>query len=97
MKKKAISMLLAATMALSLTACGGGTSTGSNADAGSADAGTESSDGASTEVDASAYLAGGDEGKVINIYSWNDEFRLRLESVYSEVDKTSDSLIIVVD
>ena len=90
MKKKAISMLLAATMALSLTACGGGTSTGSNADAGSADAGTESSDGASTEVDASAYLAGGDEGKVINIYSWNDEFRLRLESVYSEVDKTSD-------
>ena len=30
------------------------------------------------------------EGKVINIYSWNDEFRERLEAVYPEVKKTSD-------
>lgn len=30
-----------------------------------------------------------EEGKVINIYSWNDEFRQRLESVYSEVESTS--------
>ena len=30
------------------------------------------------------------EGKVINIYSWNDEFRTRLEAVYPEVDHTSD-------
>ena len=29
------------------------------------------------------------EGKVINIYSWNDEFRQRLEAVYSEVESTS--------
>ena len=29
------------------------------------------------------------EGKVINIYSWNDEFRTRLEAVYSEVASTS--------
>lgn len=32
---------------------------------------------------------GSDEGKVINIYSWNDEFRQRLESVYPEVESTS--------
>ena len=31
-----------------------------------------------------------EEGKVINIYSWNDEFRQRVEAVYSEVEKTSD-------
>ena len=24
----------------------------------------------------------GEEGKIINIYSWNDEFRTRLEAVY---------------
>lgn len=31
-----------------------------------------------------------EEGKVINIYSWNDEFRTRLEAVYPEVESTSD-------
>lgn len=30
------------------------------------------------------------EGKVINIYSWNDEFRQRVEAVYPEVEKTSE-------
>ena len=30
------------------------------------------------------------EGAVINIYSWNDEFRTRLEAVYPEVESTSD-------
>ncbi len=30
------------------------------------------------------------EGKVINIYSWNEEFRQRVEAVYSEVEKTSE-------
>lgn len=29
------------------------------------------------------------EGKVINIYCWNDEFRTRVETVYDKVDKTS--------
>ena len=31
-----------------------------------------------------------EEGKVINIYSWNDEFRTRLEAIYPEVESTSD-------
>lgn len=31
----------------------------------------------------------GKEGKVINIYSWNDEFRQRVETVYPEVKETS--------
>ena len=33
--------------------------------------------------------SGGEEGKVINIYSWNDEFRERVEAVYPEVKETS--------
>lgn len=37
----------------------------------------------------SAAAATGEEGKVINIYSWNDEFHQRLEAVYPEVKETS--------
>lgn len=36
-----------------------------------------------------ADVAAGEEGKIINIYSWNDEFRERLEAVYPEVKETS--------
>lgn len=36
-----------------------------------------------------ADVAAGEEGKVINIYSWNDEFRERVEAVYPEVKETS--------
>lgn len=36
-----------------------------------------------------AAAATGEEGKVINIYSWNDEFHQRLEAVYPEVKETS--------
>lgn len=46
---------------------------------GSTDSGSGSGGAESTE-----------EGKVINIYSWNDEFRTRLEAVYPEVESTSD-------
>ncbi|MDO5702283.1 MAG: carbohydrate ABC transporter substrate-binding protein [Lachnospiraceae bacterium] len=34
--------------------------------------------------------ASADEGKVINIYSWNNEFQQRVEAVYDKVDHTSD-------
>lgn len=46
---------------------------------GSTDSGSGSGGAESTE-----------EGKVINIYSWNDEFRTRLEAVYPEVESTSE-------
>lgn len=74
MKKKVITGLLALTMAAgTLVGCGSTASSG-NSSAG----GTET-----------ASASGGDEGKVINIYSWNDEFRERLEAVYPEVEETS--------
>ncbi len=64
MKKRTVSILLAASMAAgSLTGCGGSNS-------GSA-------------------ASGGEEGKVINIYSWNNEFKERVEAVYPEVAETS--------
>lgn len=43
--------------------------------------GSKSSSGAETS---------GEEGKVLNIYSWNEEFRERLEAVYPEVESTSE-------
>ena len=84
MKKKTVSLILAAAMAFSLAACGGSTeNTSSNAD---------SKDSGSSAGSASAddYLDGSEEGNVINIYCWNDEFRQRVELVYDKVDKTSD-------
>ena len=64
MKKRTVSILLAASMAAgSLTGCGG-------SNPGSA-------------------ASGGEEGKVINIYSWNNEFKERVEAVYPEVAETS--------
>ncbi|MCR5581525.1 MAG: carbohydrate ABC transporter substrate-binding protein [Pseudobutyrivibrio sp.] len=50
--------------------------------------------GGSNSVDnaaaTSSYFDGGQEGKVINIYCWNDEFRTRVEAVYDKVDHTSE-------
>ena len=64
MKKRTVSILLAASMAAgSLTGCGG------------SNPGSAASDG--------------EEGKVINIYSWNNEFKERVEAVYPEVAETS--------
>ncbi len=74
MKKKVITGLLALTMAAGTLAGCGSTESSGNSSAG----GTET-----------ASASGGDEGKVINIYSWNDEFRERLEAVYPEVEETS--------
>ncbi|SEA64658.1 ABC-type glycerol-3-phosphate transport system, substrate-binding protein [Pseudobutyrivibrio sp. ACV-2] len=75
MKKRVVSLMLAVSMVAGLTACGG--------DAANSSSGSD----ASAE---SAYVAEGEEGKVINIYSWNDEFRTRVEAVYDKVDHTSE-------
>ncbi len=74
MKRKAVSILLAAAMAASVLAgCGSQPNEGSS-----------KSDSASTQES-----QGAEEGKVINIYSWNNEFRERVEAVYPEVVETS--------
>lgn len=67
MRKKYISMMLVAALAVgTLAGCGAN----SSSDVGSKEGGTE-------------------EGKVINVYSWNDEFMRRVTAVYPEVKETS--------
>ena len=73
MKKKYISMLLMAALTAG-TLAGCGSSAGNTSQKDSPSNGG----GSSTE-----------EGKVINVYSWNDEFMKRVRAVYPEVKKTS--------
>lgn len=81
MTKRVIALLLTLCLSLGLLA-GCGSSAGSTASGNSANA------------PAAAPAEGVEEGKVINIYSWNDEFRQRVEAVYSEVDHTSDDATV---
>ena len=79
MKRRIVSMMLTVAMGATLLA-GCGNAAGGNKTTDTA--GTESAAGTDT-------AASGEEGSVINIYSWNDEFRERLEAVYPEVESTS--------
>ncbi len=84
MKKRTLAMLLGAMMAASMLAgCGGGSS------APAAPAAEEETGEAAEE--AAEPAAEGEEGKVLNIYCWNDEFQRRLRDHYpgyEEVDAT---------
>ena len=77
MKRKIVSTLLCAAMVISTMAgCGSSAST----DAGTSDSGnstTAKESTASTEADTTdeATASSGDEGKVLNIYCWNEEFK----------------------
>ena len=89
MKKKIISALLCVSMVATMVAgCGGSSDTTSadNSNSGVAATATESgSDAAETDTT-------GDEGKVFNIYCWNEEFKSRLTDHYpgyEEVDATT--------
>ena len=78
MKKKYISILLMAALTAG-TLAGCGDSGGNNGSSSQKEQGdTGNSNGGSSE-----------EGKVINVYSWNDEFSKRVIAVYPEVKKTS--------
>ena len=77
MKKKYISMLLmAALTAGTLIGCG---------DSGNKD----SSSSQKTSSENNSGDESTEEGKVINVYSWNDEFSKRVIAVYPEVKETS--------
>lgn len=83
MKKKVVSILLAAIVAAGTAACGSGTD--ANAD-NSADVTTNAEAGGDADTKGGTDA---NEGKVINIYSWNNEFSQRVQAVYSEVKETS--------
>ena len=97
MKRKVLATVLAAAMVMGLGACGGSSSTATTgADATESAAATTESAAATTEstADASAATteAAGDEGKVLNIEVWNEEFKSRITDHYEgyeEVDATT--------
>ena len=74
--KMIASLALAATMVLGLGACGG------SSDSGSASTGSDSSAGSSETTTETAATEASDEGKVLNIYCWNEEFKSRLTDHY---------------
>ena len=96
MKKKVISALLATAMVATMFA-----GCGSKAD----DAATTTDDAAATTDDAAAGddaaaedAPAEEEGKVLNIYCWNEEFKSRLTAHYpgyEEVDATSGKIVDV--
>lgn len=87
MKKKVISLLLAAAVAAgSAAGCGSDSSAKKDSDAKTS---ADANDGAADANDGADAVSDANEGKVINIYSWNNEFCERVQAVYSEVEKTS--------
>ena len=88
MKKKVLSALLTTAMLASmLVGCG-------NSNDAPAAASSEAAPAASTEAAASTEVAepAAEEGKVLNIYAWNEEFKSRLIAHYpgyEEVDGTT--------
>ena len=86
--KKVASVLHSTLMAASLVACGTSTSSGTPA-ATAAPAATEAPAATAAAEPAPAASA---EGKVLNIYCWNEEFKSRLEDHYpgyEKIDATS--------
>ena len=80
MKKKVVSALLCATMVATMFVGCGGNNDSKPTDTSASDATAES------QVDDAA-----DEGKVLNIYCWNEEFKSRITAHYpgyEEVDAT---------
>ena len=90
MKKKLLSMMLASAMLTgTLAGCGAGGSDASQTPAQTGDGESANADAdAGTEAEAPA--AGGDEGTVLNIWCWNDEFQSRFNDYYPDVESVSD-------
>lgn len=81
MKKRVLAALLASATVLSVAGCNNTTS-GSSDDGGSG-AGTSGTSGTSGNTDpASTPDSGAEEGKVLNIWCWNDEFQQRVKAFY---------------
>ena len=84
--KKLMAMLLALVMVLSLAACGGNTAAPAATEAPKADAPTADA--------APATEAAAEEGKVFNIYAWNEEFKGFFEKYYTVPDGVTVNWII---
>ncbi len=91
MKKRTLSLLLAAACSAALLAgCGSSSSPAPAAEEPAAEE-TEATEEEAPAEDAGEAEAASDEGKVLNIYCWNEEFKTRLKDHYpgyEEVDAT---------
>ena len=96
--KKALVLSLACAMGLSLVACGGNDDATTEAkkddtatEAKKDDTATEAAKDDASDATSEAEVSGSDEGKVLNIYAWNEEFKSRITDHYpgyEEVDAT---------
>lgn len=87
--KKALVLSLACAMGLSLVACGGNDD--ATTEAKKDDTTTEAAKDDASDATSEAEVSGSDEGKVLNIYAWNEEFKSRITDHYpgyEEVDAT---------
>lgn len=91
MKKRVLSTLLAVTMVASLlTGCGGGDAAteGSAADNGSSTNAETPVDSNTGDTDTAGDAASVEQGKVVNIYCWNDEFKGRYDNYAADLAAT---------
>ncbi len=87
MKRKVLSTLLAVTMVASvLTGCGSKTESTSGTTTDSATKTEDSVDAADTSDSADAATT--EQGKIVNIYCWNDEFKSRYEAYAADLAET---------
>lgn len=87
--KKALVLSLACAMGLSLVACGGNDE--ATTEAKKDDTTTEAAKDDASDTTSEAEVSNSDEGKVLNIYAWNEEFKSRITDHYpgyEEVDAT---------
>ena len=91
MKKKVLATVLSATMVASLMAGCGSSSTTASTTASSAAASEAVSSAASTAAASTTATAAADEGKVLNIQCWNEEFKSRVTDHYPGYTKVDDT------
>lgn len=79
MKKKLVSTLLCLSMAATMLAGCGSNNTGTS--------GNNNNDTSKETGEETGETTSGEEGKVLNIYCWNEEFKSRIEDHYSDYEK----------
>lgn len=96
MKRKFVCMVLAAAItAGTLAGCGSQDNNSSGNGGGQQSENDQNAGDAKDSADGDNFSG---EGKVINIYSWNDEFRERVEAIYPKVkDKSSDGTVTTLE
>lgn len=94
MKKKIVSTMLCTAMMVTMIAGCGGTANDNTSSTASSNAADKEAAASDTSSDATSEDAS-DEGKVLNIYCWNEEFKSRLTDHYpdyTEVDGTTGTI-----